>query len=519
MKIDELKYKGKKSLFGLIFSRTGIIIFFLALQVILMFYTFKKFSTLSYILSAGTFIAIGMYLLILNTDQNVNVKLMWVILIFVLPIFGSLLYLYIYHDFGYILFKKRLSSVQNQTKGLLKQDEITLSEIKELNKDMYNISRYINSNMDGNVYKDTQYKYFSQGEDMFYSMLEDIKNAKEYIFLEYFKIKNGYMWGHILSELITKATQGVEVRLIYDGTCTFIDLPYNYPKKLEKYGIKVTVHAQISPILSTHYNNRDHRKILIVDGIVSYTGGINIADEYINYINRYGHWKDTAVRISGNITNEFTLMFLQMWNTNNKYEKLEYNKYFRYRKVDYSCQDYSIAYNDSPFNDELMAENVYLDIINNAKDYVYITTPYFIIDDDVCNALVLAAKKSIDVSIILPYKSDQKIAQYISKTYYSKLIQSGVKIYEYSEGFIHSKMMVADDKTAVIGTINLDYRSLYHHFECAVYIYNNPVIIDMKNDILKTINKSQIIIEDTIFNENTLPKLVGFIGRLIAPLI
>lgn len=518
LKIEDLKRKGKKGIFSFIFSRTMILTLFLIFQALFMFITFEKFSS-NFYLGGGTFIAIIMYLVILNSDQNASVKLMWVILIFILPIFGVLLYLYIHFDVGHRLVKKRLSNIYNQTKNLLTQDKKILESLKSSNLEMYNLSKYIKENSNSNVYSNTKYKYVSVGEDMFYEMLNDIKKAKKYIFLEYFIIKKGYMWSTILDELINKVKQGVEVRLIYDGTCSFFELPYSYPQKLNEVGIKTTIHAPIRPLLSTHYNNRDHRKILVIDGKVSYTGGINLSDEYINYVNRYGHWKDTGIRIEGNITNEFTRMFIEMWNTNSKTELLEYTNYLS-EEVKYDeNKDFSIAYSDSPFDDELLAENVYLDVINNSKKNLYIMTPYFIIDDDVNNALILAAKKGVDVRIILPYLTDQKIAQYISKTYYTKLINAGVKIYEYTKGFVHAKMMLSDNKTAIIGTINMDYRSLYHHFECAVYIYNNKVIEDMYVDFDKTFKQSQLIIEDTVFNENTLPKLVGYIGRLIAPLI
>ena len=331
-------------------------------------------------------------------------------------------------------------------------------------------------------------KYFPLGEDKFEELLMQIEKAEHFIFLEYFIVAEGLMWGKVLDILAKKVREGVDVRIMYDGTCEFSTLPHDYPKRLQKLGIKCKMFSPVTPFISTHYNYRDHRKILVIDGHTAFTGGINLADEYINKIVKYGHWKDTAVMVQGEAARSFALMFLQMWNIDEKSPQIE--KFIRcYPVPKNQCSGFVIPYADSPLDNEKTGEMVYIDILNRAQKYVHIMSPYLILDGEMEMAIKFAAERGVDVSIILPGIPD-KIAPYaLAKTHYKSLLDSGVKIYEYIPGFVHAKVFVSDDVKAVVGTINLDYRSLYHHFECAAYMYGTECIDDIERDFLDTVSK------------------------------
>ena len=347
-------------------------------------------------------------------------------------------------------------------------------------------------------------------------MIACLEKAEKYIFLEYFIIKEGAMWNKILDILSEKAKNGVEVRVLYDGTNAVFNLPYNYPKKLKKLNINCKMYSPLRPFVSTHYNNRDHRKILVIDGKIAFTGGINLADEYINFTSPYGHWKDTAVKIQGQAVNSFTLMFLQMWNYNEK--DRQYEKYLINNTVNASG-GYVIPYGDNPMDEENLGEAVYLDIINKATDYVYIMTPYLILDDEMKNALSSASKRGVDVRIILPEKPDHIYAYVLAEDHYPDLINAGVKIYTYTPGFIHAKVFLSDGKIATVGSINLDYRSLYLHFECGLLIYNTKCIQNIFYDFEKTFKESHLIDKNDIKKRGIISRISSFILKAAAPLM
>lgn len=352
---------------------------------------------------------------------------------------------------------------------------------------------------------------------MFFDMLIALKNATKFIFLEYFIIEHGKMWDSILEILKQKVLEGVEVRVMYDGTCEYSTLDRDYPRELMIDGIKAQAFSPVKPFVSTHYNNRNHRKIMVIDGEIAFTGGVNLADEYINEVSKFGHWKDTGIRIMGDGVKPLTLMFLQSWNIFD-YGSNDYSKYVNVSH-DIKNDGYIIAYGDEPFDDELLGQNIYIDILNNAKEYVYIMTPYLIIDNEMLAAIKLAAIKGVDVKIILPHIADKEMPFALAHNHYSELIDSGVKVYEYTPGFVHGKMFVSDDIKAVVGTINLDYRSLYHHFENAVYMYNVDAIKDIKNDFIETFKKSQIFTNRDLKEDKLLRKLIGKLMKIFAPLI
>lgn len=325
------------------------------------------------------------------------------------------------------------------------------------------------------------------------------------------------MWEKILEILEKKAAEGVEVRVMYDGTCALFDLPYEYPEELAKKGIQCKMYAPIHPILSTHYNNRDHRKILVIDGKVGFTGGINIGDEYINRVEKYGHWKDTAVMLEGDAVQGLTMMFLQMWNVSEKV--VDYGKYLQQAEKDLQASGFVMPYGDSPFDEELIGEMVYMDILNRAKQYVNIMTPYLIIDQRMLTALCFAAKRGIDVKIILPHKPDKKFAFALAKSHYRELLTAGVRIFEYTPGFVHGKVFTSDEEKAVVGTINLDYRSLYLHFECGAFLYQVDEIETIEADYQETLEKCQEITLENYKKGTFLLRLCGWFLKVLAPLM
>lgn len=325
------------------------------------------------------------------------------------------------------------------------------------------------------------------------------------------------MWNTILDILKEKVKEGVEVRVMYDGMCSFALLPYNYPKILEQYGIKCKMFFPIKLRLSVYQNNRDHRKICIIDGNIAYTGGINLGDEYINKKEKYGYWKDTAIRLTGGAVNSFIVMFLEMWNLDLKKEEL-YDNYLNDIKSNDS-DGYIIPYGDSPLDDYETGKKVYMDILNTANEYVDIITPYLILDDELLSAIIYASNRGVKVRIIMPHIPDKKLVYYLGRSYYKDLINNGVEIYEFEKGFTHAKMFISDNIKAVVGTINLDYRSLYLHFECACYIYKNKVIQDIQKDYNKTIQECIRINKENVEKYNIFKRIIGRILRFLAPLM
>ena len=336
------------------------------------------------------------------------------------------------------------------------------------------------------------------------------------------------MWGSILKILIDKAKEGVEVRVMYDGMLEVSTLPANYCKLLQEHGIAAKAFSPIRPVISSHYNYRDHRKILVIDGKVAFTGGVNLGDEYINREERFGHWKDTAVMLKGDAAASFTLMFLQMWNITETEPRFE-----PYMSI---CQEaarasggfsvtrgssdgFVIPYCDCPLDEDKVGELVYMDILNRASDYVHIMTPYLILDGELETALKFAAQRGVDVKLILPGIPDKKLAFALAKSHYKRLIDAGVKIYEYTPGFVHAKVFVSDDMKAVVGTINLDYRSLYHHFECAAYLYKTECIPDIEQDFQDTLSRCRMVTRESIKNEKAFYKIMGSLMKFIAPMM
>lgn len=514
----KVRQKSISVLFRIIFSRTMVTVLLILMQIYYMFLIFgyMKYSepikTLFDILGAAAIVYI------INSEDNPAFKLAWIVPICLMPFFGVAFYIFISTNPGSRSLQKQVTARVDETKQLLRTEYRVLEKMKKEGSGFRNLGHYIQTQNFFPTYDHTKVDFFSVGENKYEDMLVELKKAKTFIFLEYFAINKGEVWSRVLEILEEKVKHGVEVRVLYDGMGSLLGLPANYARELQKLGIKAKVFSPIKPLLSTHQNNRDHRKILIIDGKVAYNGGINLADEYMNKIQRFGHWKDTAVKLEGEAVKSFTVMFLQMWNLTEKGRE-EYEKYILPPNSFHEGEGFVIPYNDDPTNRINIAESVYLDIINQSKRYVHIMTPYFIIDNEMMTALTFAARRGVDVKIILPHIPDKKTVFAIARTYYPQLLAAGVKIYEYKPGFVHAKEFVSDDVKAVVGTINLDFRSLYEHFECATYIYKNPVVNKIEEDYQDTLKKCikvdyQYYIDMPIFY-----RLFGQICRLLGPLV
>lgn len=511
--------KGQQGLAHMVFSRIGIIVLLLLFQLFLVFAAFYRLNAYlpHFVIFTTVFSAfLGLYLL--NTDADPSAKITWLLVILLMPAVGAPLYCYTRSNLGMRMLKKRLNYLVETTENSIPQNRDVLNRLRKENPGAAALAHYLHRTGCYPVYDHTEVKYYPLGEDKWADLLEALQQAEHFIFLEYFIIDEGLMWGRVLEILAEKAKAGVAVRVMYDGTCEFSTLPHDYPKRLQALGIRCKMFAPMTPFVSTHYNYRDHRKIAVIDGHTAFTGGVNLADEYINRRPRFGHWKDTAIRLRGEAVPSFTLMFLQMWGVDEK--ELEIDRFLAYpTQAPAEARGYVLPYGDCPLDNDKVGERVYMDILNRAERYVYIMSPYLILDGEMETALKFAAERGVDVRLVLPGIPDKKMPWALAKTHYSTLLASGVKIYEYSPGFVHAKVFVADDKEAVVGTINLDYRSLYHHFECAAFLYDTPCIPDIRADVEATMARSALVEKDFMEHEKPGVKLMGFLMKAIAPLL
>ena len=511
--------KGQQGLAHMVFSRIGIIVLLLLFQLFLVFAAFYRLNAYlpHFVIFTTVFSAFqGLYLL--NTDADPSAKITWLLVILLMPAVGAPLYCYTRSNLGMRMLKKRLNYLVETTENSIPQNRDVLNRLRKENPGAAALAHYLHRTGCYPVYDHTEVKYYPLGEDKWADLLEALQQAEHFIFLEYFIIDEGLMWGRVLEILAEKAKAGVDVRVMYDGTCEFSTLPHDYPKRLQALGIRCKMFAPMTPFVSTHYNYRDHRKIAVIDGHTAFTGGVNLADEYINRRPRFGHWKDTAIRLRGEAVPSFTLMFLQMWGVDEK--ELEIDRFLAYpTQAPAEARGYVLPYGDCPLDNDKVGERVYMDILNRAEHYVYIMSPYLILDGEMETALKFAAERGVDVRLVLPGIPDKKMPWALAKTHYSTLLASGVKIYEYSPGFVHAKVFVADDKEAVVGTINLDYRSLYHHFECAAFLYDTPCIPDIRADVEATMARSALVEKNFMEHEKPGVKLMGFLMKAIAPLL
>lgn len=522
-KIKKNKYvkKTKKGIGSLLFSRAGLFGFLILLQLFLLVMIYRKLGINQYYLfGTSSILSFIMMMVILNVDEmNPYMKLSWLIFIFVAPAFAIIAFLMSYFKIGYRSEHKRVIDLEKESR-IYHRRFVTKEEISGIeDKRFVNLSHYLKHIGGFSTYKSSTSRYYKLGDHMYKAMIEDIKNAKDFIFMEFFILDYGYMWGTILELLVDKVNEGVEVRLLIDGSNLVTRLHSNFESEMEEFGIKFRVFSKMYPIFSTYLNNRDHRKVMVIDGKVGYTGGINLADEYINKYERFGHWKDCGLRIEGEAVESLNVMFLTMWNAADKNEPVEdFSKYLVNSRV--TDEDgYYIPFADNPTDDERICKNVYLDMVNNARDYVYAMTPYLIVDNEVISALQSAAKKGVDVRIGIPHIPDKKVAFTLAKNHYKELLKYGVKIYEYVPGFVHSKTWLADGKIGVVGTINLDYRALYQNFECGVLVYKAKSLETIKEDFDEFFEISKFVTDEDVKNMKTSTKIWGKILKPFAPLM
>lgn len=508
----------KKGLLSLVFSRFLIIALLLVWQLSLIvgFYGWLNDYFTYFSAFVGLF-SLAMVIYLFNSRMDSTAKLTWMLILSVIPLPGAILLWFTQTNAGHAWITHRVEELIDETKTAIPQDGDVLDALAEDHSGTDDLSTYLNRSGCFPICDHTEVRYFPLGEEKFAAMLEELKKAEKFIFMEYFIVEEGYMWGEILQILVEKAKAGVDVRVMYDGMCEMSTLPADYCKLLAQHGIKAKAFSPIRPFISSHYNYRDHRKIFVIDGRVAFNGGVNLADEYINHIERFGHWKDTALMLKGPAVRSFTLLFLQMWNIDEK--EPDFSPVTAEAPEYPDTQGYVMPYGDCPLDEDKVGEAVYMDILNRANDYVYIMSPYLILDGELETALKFAAQRGIDVRLILPGIPDKKVAYALAKSHYASLVGAGVKIYEYTPGFVHAKVFVSDDCKAVVGTINLDYRSLYHHFECATYLYRTPCIADIRADFLATQEKCRQVTPESIKNERAYYKIMGTLMKFIAPLM
>ncbi len=508
-------------LIRILFSRAvlvGSAILIQAFTLIIVIWRFSNYFI--YFYSICALLSVLAVLLIVNGKGYPAYKLAWIIPIMVFPIFGGLFYLMLGGSKTSKKTKRKLQEIGIQMEHSLVQNLEILQQLEQENRGAANQTKYIEKYSACPVYTNTTTEYLTPGKRKFERLLEELKKAERYIFLEYYIIEEGVMWNAILEILKEKVKQGVDVRVIYDDVGCLLTLPFGYEKRLESMGIKCNVFNPFIPVLTFRLNNRDHRKIAVIDGHTAFTGGINLADEYINVYEKYGYWKDSAIVIQGDAVWSFTVMFLSMWCFLSKTcEIYETYKPSSKNTVRSTTDGYVQPFSDSPLDDEAVGESVYLNLIGKAEGYVYITTPYLILDNEMSTALCLAAKRGVDVRIVTPHTPDKWYVHAVSRSNYEVLVESGVCIYEYLPGFIHAKTFVVDDMFAVVGTINLDYRSLYLHFECGVWLYKTKSVLEVKKDYLLTLEVCRRITLEDCRSIEWYRRLGRSFLRILAPLM
>lgn len=533
-------FKFRKTLAVLfLYGRFAFIALSLILQIAIYFWAyFKLLPYINFIAFGSVLCSAIIILYLVNSREMPEFKISWIIPVTLFPVFGTALYFLLKLNMGGKNFKKRIAKVESKIMPYLKVSESVQNECNKKSH-IKGMSHFLLNSGGFPPYTNTAVTYYPCGEDLVKDLLSELQKAKKFIFINYFIISIGHFWNAILEILIDKAAEGVDVRVMYDGIGSIFSIPVGYSYYLESVGIKSKCFQKVRPIITIRQNNRDHEKITVIDGKVGFTGGINLDDEYINLKKtRFDYWKDIAIRLNGPGVKNLTALFLREWNmfapeveNCEKFLSLQISKprldsicaaKTNTHSVKNVCIPYEggfvIPYGDHALNDEDIAKNVYCDILNKAHHYVYITSPYLILDNQIQTALIFAAQRGVEIKIIIPAKADHFVTFCMGRTFVKTLIEKGVKVYEFSPGFIHAKLFVSDDDCAVVGSINMDYRSFYHDFECGVYINDNPVTKGMKNDFENTLSVCK---EITLAEYKKIPLHRRFIGRvlkLFAPL-
>ncbi len=506
----------KKRFWRFLLNRLTITAVLILLQIVaIALFLIHLRGRLGYLLPLSQILGVVIVIWLVRKNDNPSYKIPWIILILSLPVVGLVFFLF----WGNTPFN-RARLVEIPDRDIEELEQLKKSASRTLCTRLPHrrrLCQYLNTIGHMPAWQNTEVEYYPLGEYQFEAMLIDLKKAEKFIFLEYFIIDPGIMWDSILSILIDKAKQGVDVRIMYDDVGCMSTLPLHYDRELTSYGIQVVKFNQFVPLLNTYLNYRDHRKMCIIDGNIGFTGGINLADEYINQKIRFGHWKDTGVRLYGDGVFNMTTLFLQLWDFATKDHTTDLSPYLP--TVSAQTDGFIQTFADSPLDDFNVGETVFMNIINNASRYVYITTPYLTLDNEMITALCTAAQSGIDVRIVTPGIPDKTSVYAATRSYYAQLIRAGVRIYEYTPGFLHSKMIVSDNDIAVVGTINMDFRSFYLHFECGTVFYRSSIVDKVKEDILATIEVSSEIDEEWIHSYPWIKSIYASIMRLFAPLL
>ena len=518
-KFKDIKDKKRLKLFyRSVYNRLIINFLFIAIQIFIMaLFVLRLEKYLEIYFEFSLILSASFIIYMVNKNGRNEFKLAWIIPMIFVPVFSIAAYLMYHTNRGFLRFSKKLTLLRDKTQILLPESippslESQKQIVNELSKNHASDLIYYLTNNFFFPYQNCNVKYFSSGEEVFPHMLDAIRNAKKYIFLEYFIIEPDSSWNEIFNALQKKVQEGVEVRILCDGLGSPVFSTSYYQKYLKDNGFKSRVFIPIVPVFSTHLNNRDHRKMLIVDGQLAFTGGLNLANEYFNRgtKNRFVYWKDNAVQIQGQAVHTFLQLFLQNWNLFAK-DIEDFTPYLPSSYKNFEERGITIPYGDDFFNNKDIAENIYLYIINNAKKYLNITTPYILIDNQLQEALVFAAARGVEVSIIVPALPDHLITFCIGKTFLENFVNKGIKVYLYQKGFIHAKTFISDNQIATIGSVNLDYRSLYHHFENGVVFIDSPLVDSAKKDFDQTL-KDCIQMEPGDYKK--IKPHIRFIGRL-----
>ena len=506
-----------------VYSKRFLVAIVAVLQILLFFILAKKLytmGTLFYVLLTVFSVLVMMYLLE-KDNMNRSYKILWMLVMLVFPGGGAILYFF----WGDTKLTKKQHVQMDQIMDRMKKftgktSPEALQAIKDLDENAAKQAVFLEKIAAAPAYQNTSTRYYDMGAALFRDYMQDLRNAKESIFIQYFIIDEGYMWNSVLEVLQQKVKEGVDVRIVYDGWGCLMDLPEGYEEELRKMGIKAYIFNDVK--FSLHIgdyfmlNHRDHRKITVIDSTIGYTGGINLADEYINVIERFGVWKDTGFRIEGDAVWGLTTTFLNTWEFVT-HTKAEYDRF----RPKYSCETDGVVqpYFDTPLDLDNVCENTYLSVINNAKKYVYIATPYLVIDNEIITALEITAKSGVDVRIIVPGIPDKWYVYYVTKSYYKVLLEAGVKIYEYTPGFIHAKMYVSDDYQAIVGGANTDFRSMYLNFENCCSFYGGTIVPEVKADFEDTISHSRQVTMEDVNNISFKNRILQVILRIWGPLL
>lgn len=504
----------------LLYSNKFFAFLMLLVQIVVFVFMFKlsDYTRLPFV--GSVLISAVLIIYEINRTGEATFKLTWVLIIAIIPVFGALFYIFtrisgVAHRLG-----DDYSAAMKINRKYLVQNENVIKEIELIGKSEGSFARYLSRYGGSPAFSNTSVMYYPLGDSMFEDIKKELLKAKKFIFMEFFIINSAdRMWNEVFDILKQKAKEGVKIRLMYDAMGCLTTIPRHFDEEIRAYGIKCHVFSPLMPLFSTHQNNRDHRKIIVIDGAVAFNGGINLADEYINEKQRFGHWKDTGYKLTGAAVAGFTGLFLDMWNINSEIPE-DGGEYISESLKYYTGETgFVIPFGDTPTDNLYIGKRAYIHNLNNASDYVYIMTPYLVIDDEMYESMKFAAQRGVDVRIIMPHIPDKKYAFYLARTYYKELLEAGIKIYEYTDGFIHAKMSVSDGTKAIVGTINHDYRSLYLHYECASYMENVPAILDIEADFKDTLDKSQEITIPDLKKFKLHTRILGHIIRLVAPLM